>query len=99
MIFSLPDRLTGAWEFYNPFANGWRSQIFDYDTGADGISHPHVMLLTSQFNVGKDGSIMRGEIDVILAAMHFRVHQRLYEDDKDDNNEEDEGNKLRFPNE
>lgn len=98
MICSLPRRLRMAWEFHRSTSNGWRSQPFQYKDKADGTAFPHITLLTTQYNVGKNGFIMQGELDVIIAAMHFRINQPLYEDEEEED-EQDEEDELRFLNE
>lgn len=52
----------------------YRSEILEYDREVKG-DKPHLILLGTQENTGHDGSIMYGELVLLLAAMWNRAYQ------------------------
>lgn len=52
----------------------YSSYVNEYDNEVYGPK-PHLILLGAQTHTGKDGSIMLGELLLILTAMHNRAYQ------------------------
>jgi hypothetical protein len=63
--------------------------IYEYDKDHFNTILPHIILLTSQFNQGHNGSMLRGELTVILTAMRNRANQTVNHEEEQQQEEEE----------
>lgn len=47
----------------------------------DPIYHPHIIMLSTQYVSGQDGSILYGELVQLITAMRNRAHQHVMNED------------------
>ncbi|OKL62289.1 hypothetical protein UA08_02309 [Talaromyces atroroseus] len=75
--------------FYDLWRDGWDTMIYEYDKEHFDAILLHVILLTSQGNKDYNGSMLRGELAVILTAMRNRAIQTVKHEEEQRQEEEE----------
>jgi hypothetical protein len=69
-------------QFYCHIGQKYSGFVYEYDSEMHG-DKPHTILIDEQSNVGHDGSIMYGELALLLTAMKNRAIQPAVVDESD----------------